>query len=655
MRRRHGTTGPQEQPSSRSWPTSTQLMDKLRDPARRRSTTFDAGGDPRSPRGDPPAGGSHGSDGAGARSKRHRKPFDDGLRQAPPAARRRCATPTSWSTTCTSWRRTPKHATAADWLTRGWRPTRDALQTGQRKDGKSGKRRCGGLKRGRWFDAEIGRSPRGDRVPAGRVAAPADGRVRRAGGPTGARICAARGQHRLDPKPTPAEASKQDPHELRIAGKALRYTLEMAAVEGHSPGGRRQDVQTDAGAARRLARLRRARRPALRRSVEPSCRTTTPAAAERVIDLARRSFRRSAHELDGVRQAVGATGANSPRKIRAAFPLTRPRPSMPPRPNASGGRPPATAERPARRRLPNLQTDPGPSDSAAPAAPASRSAQARRQTLERRPLAVGVERADDGHAGPGGLEGVVVPHLAGEVEVCAPAAIASSSRSPQAPAQTAAARRVAVRRPGDQQVVEPSSRLIALDDVRPRRRLRRARRPGRCRALPAGPPACSGRTPAPRTGATAAGAGRPPRPSPAARPSRSAPPAPSPAGRSAPTAGFVPVLAEERARARRAEAAARSSSRSGRRRRRTSPRSPARRPPPARTSPACTGVAFASRDLQRPAAIGGQPERVGQHVVRPAVGDVQRRVRRVDRHAPADRVERQRAPARRRDARHAAA
>jgi CHAD domain-containing protein len=118
---------------------------------------------------------------------------------------------------------------------------------------------------------------------------------------------------------------RQDPHALRIAGKALRYTLEMAAAEGRSPGSAVaktfKRLQDQLGAWHDHVVL--ADR-ALQEVVESELAHHDPAAAEQMLDLVKVVVRRSARDLEAFAKLWSQQGAGLAAKIRAAFPLTRP-------------------------------------------------------------------------------------------------------------------------------------------------------------------------------------------------------------------------------------------------------------------------------------------------------------------------------------------
>jgi CHAD domain-containing protein len=159
-----------------------------------------------------------------------------------------------------------------------------------------------------------------------------------------------------------ADAQHHDPHELRIAGKALRYTLEMAVAQGHKlPASVMKTfkrMQELLGAWHDFVVLTDT---AVRASLEGLLSHRDPAMQERVLDLARLTLRRSSKHLAGFDAVWNAKGEALARTIRTAFPLTIAPQAPEPRPQPAEGSEPVTES----------QTDPGPSGSAAPAVPAA--------------------------------------------------------------------------------------------------------------------------------------------------------------------------------------------------------------------------------------------------------------------------------------------
>jgi len=163
-----------------------------------------------------------------------------------------------------------------------------------------------------------------------------------------------------------AGARHHDPHELRIAGKALRYTLEMAVAQGHklpaSVMKRFKRMQELLGAWHDFVVLTDT---AVRASLEALLSHSDPALQERVLDLARLTLRRSSKYLAGFDTVWNAKGESLAGTIRAAFPLT----SAPQAPEQQPD--PDDEQGPEPESITESQTDPGPSDSEAPEVPAA--------------------------------------------------------------------------------------------------------------------------------------------------------------------------------------------------------------------------------------------------------------------------------------------
>jgi len=148
-----------------------------------------------------------------------------------------------------------------------------------------------------------------------------------------------------------ADAAHHDPHELRIAGKALRYTLEMAVAQGSElPASVMKTfkrMQELLGAWHDFVVLAD---KAMAVSLHHLLSHRDPALQEEVFDLARTTLRRSARELGQFAKVWSAKGQQLAGVIRAAFPLS-----------------PA----PAGRLVSESQTDRGRLDSGAEAASAA--------------------------------------------------------------------------------------------------------------------------------------------------------------------------------------------------------------------------------------------------------------------------------------------
>lgn len=131
--------------------------------------------------------------------------------------------------------------------------------------------------------------------------------------------------------PEQAGAGRVDPHELRISGKALRYTLEMAVKEGHALP---KDV------ARTFKRMQEClglwhdfvvlSDRVLVASVNAQLGHHDPAAQEKVLELAKISLRKATRELERFCKLWAQRGDELARVIRDSFPLTRAADPVPP-------------------------------------------------------------------------------------------------------------------------------------------------------------------------------------------------------------------------------------------------------------------------------------------------------------------------------------
>ena len=149
---------------------------------------------------------------------------------------------------------------------------------------------------------------------------------------------------RLATPPADPAAEAQNPHELRISGKALRYTLEMALVQGHALPKRVmksfKQMQELLGAWHDYVVLTD---QALKSSLDLQLGHHDASRQEQVLDLARFTNRRAGQHLAAFRKLWSSTGEDVAAAIRAAI--------GPPTASGSG-------------------TDPGRNGSAAPAGPA---------------------------------------------------------------------------------------------------------------------------------------------------------------------------------------------------------------------------------------------------------------------------------------------
>lgn len=139
---------------------------------------------------------------------------------------------------------------------------------------------------------------------------------------------------------------RQDPHAVRIAGKSFRYTLEMAAVQGH---------KLPAGVMGRFKRMQEAlgnwhdyvvlTERAMQISLDELLPHHDAALQARVLDLARLLLRKSTLHLRQFATLWAQGGGEVAQAVRTAFPLstsitelkTDPGPA-----HSDAGRPPAT-------------------------------------------------------------------------------------------------------------------------------------------------------------------------------------------------------------------------------------------------------------------------------------------------------------------------
>ena len=119
-------------------------------------------------------------------------------------------------------------------------------------------------------------------------------------------------------------AHRQDPHELRIAGKALRYTLDMAREQGHP-------LPSDV--AKSFKKMQEAlgmwhdyvvlTEKALTLSTGAMLAHHDAAMQVAVLDLARWTIRRASKELGTFASLWSRKGPGLAKTIRSAFPLSR--------------------------------------------------------------------------------------------------------------------------------------------------------------------------------------------------------------------------------------------------------------------------------------------------------------------------------------------
>lgn len=119
------------------------------------------------------------------------------------------------------------------------------------------------------------------------------------------------------------DADRHDPHELRIAGKLLRYTLEAAQAQGHA---------LPATVIRQFKQMQEALgnwhddvvlvECAMQTSIDRMLAYHDSSLAERLLDLSRFFLRRAAKELSNFTKLWQKRGDEIARIIRAQFPLT---------------------------------------------------------------------------------------------------------------------------------------------------------------------------------------------------------------------------------------------------------------------------------------------------------------------------------------------
>ncbi|HET6250117.1 MAG TPA: CHAD domain-containing protein [Tepidisphaeraceae bacterium] len=119
-------------------------------------------------------------------------------------------------------------------------------------------------------------------------------------------------------------SSRQDPHAVRIAGKSFRYTLEMAAVQGHKlPSGIMKSfkrMQESLGMWHDYVVL-------TERAMQTSLQDLLPHhnadLAARVLELSKLLLKRATHHMDQFSRLWLQTGGDVARAVRLTFPLTK--------------------------------------------------------------------------------------------------------------------------------------------------------------------------------------------------------------------------------------------------------------------------------------------------------------------------------------------
>ncbi|MDB5329837.1 MAG: hypothetical protein JWP03_988 [Phycisphaerales bacterium] len=122
----------------------------------------------------------------------------------------------------------------------------------------------------------------------------------------------------------PDDAERQDPHAVRIAGKAFRYTLEMAAVQGYKlpPAvmGSFKRMQEALGLWHDYVVLTER---AMQVSLEDLLPHHDAPMQARVLDLARTLLKRSSQHMGQFSKLWVLRGGEVARTVRSTFPLTR--------------------------------------------------------------------------------------------------------------------------------------------------------------------------------------------------------------------------------------------------------------------------------------------------------------------------------------------
>ena len=151
-------------------------------------------------------------------------------------------------------------------------------------------------------------------------------------------------------------AVRQDPHELRISGKALRYTLEMAGVQGHElPGSLTKTFKKMQDALGLWHDYVVLAERAARAGLDDQLAHHEPELMTELLELVRDVLGRATHHLDKFKRQWTGEGDAVAKAIRTSFPLTHPSPA------AAGDGAPADVT--------GLQTGPGPRGSGSPEGP----------------------------------------------------------------------------------------------------------------------------------------------------------------------------------------------------------------------------------------------------------------------------------------------
>ena len=120
------------------------------------------------------------------------------------------------------------------------------------------------------------------------------------------------------------DSPRQDPHAVRIAGKTFRYTLEMAAVQGHKlPSGIMRNFKNMQDALGMWHDYVVLTERAMQMSLEQLLPHHDAELQSRVLDLARVFLRRSSHHMDQFCKLWLQNGEEVARAVRLTFPLTK--------------------------------------------------------------------------------------------------------------------------------------------------------------------------------------------------------------------------------------------------------------------------------------------------------------------------------------------
>jgi CHAD domain-containing protein len=133
---------------------------------------------------------------------------------------------------------------------------------------------------------------------------------------------------RGNPDPEGPPPVRQDPHELRISGKALRYTLEMAVVQGHDlPGSLTKTFKKMQDALGLWHDYVVLAERATRAGIDEMLAHHEPELMAEILDLVRHVLGRSTDQLDKFKRQWSDEGEAIAKAIRTSFPLTHPAPA----------------------------------------------------------------------------------------------------------------------------------------------------------------------------------------------------------------------------------------------------------------------------------------------------------------------------------------